>query len=278
MQKRNKKDIGTLMNIVGIIPARMGSTRFPGKPLAKIHGIPMIGHVYGQCKKSKILDDVYIATCDKEIVNYIDSIGATAIMTSNNHERASERVAESIEKIEIQRKENIDIVLMIQGDEPLVNTKMIDKAVLPLLENQSVSVVNIMQKILTDDDFEDRNTVKVVVDSKNFALYFSREAIPSRKMYPKEIQAFKQTGLIAFRRERLIEFSNIKPSKLEEIESVDMNRFLENGFKIKMVLDNSPTLGIDVPEHIKFVEENFKIEMDYNFIKIASRNIQKREK
>ena len=170
----------------------MASTRFPGKPLKKILGIPMIGHVYQRCKLSKVLDQVYVATCDSEIYDYIESIRGKAIMTANTHERAADRTAEALTNIEKLNDNEIDIVVMIQGDEPMIMPEMIELAVAPLINDQKVMVSNLMKKIESQKEWIDPNEVKVVVDINNNALYFSREPIPSSKKYQKKINAYKQ--------------------------------------------------------------------------------------
>lgn len=235
--------------IIGAIPARMASTRFPGKPMAKILGMPMIGHVYHRCKMSKMLDEVYVATCDKEIFDYITSIGGKAIMTRDTHERCSDRIAEAVKDI------NADIIVMVQGDEPMVFPEMIDMAVEPMLHDPSVKVVNLMGKIKTREEFEDPNEVKVVVDRNSDAIYFSREPIPSNKKYSGPYDALKQICIIPFTRECLYLFDKLEPTPLEIIESVDMNRFIEHGYKVRMVLSDSETYSVDTPEDLKFVEE-----------------------
>ena len=169
------------MNIIGIIPARMASSRLPNKPLAKIIGVPMIGHVYFRSKMCDILNDVYVATCDEQIEQYIKSIGGKSIMTSDKHERASDRTAEALLKIEKITGKTVDIVVMIQGDEPMVTPEMISAAVQPLIERSSLQITNLMENIETENEHNDPAEVKVVVDKDNNALYFSREPIPSRK-------------------------------------------------------------------------------------------------
>jgi 3-deoxy-manno-octulosonate cytidylyltransferase (CMP-KDO synthetase) len=246
------------MKIIGIIPARMGSSRFPGKPLANICGIPMLGHVYFRSRMAKVLDDVYVATCDEEIKEYIESIGSKAIMTSDKHERASDRAAEALLKIEKETGQRKDIVVMIQGDEPMVVPEMLDLAVQPMLKDKNVLVVNLMAPIWTLNEYEDPNEVKVVVDNNNYALYFSREPIPSRKKGAVEIPMLKQMGIIPFRRDFLIEFSRLEPTPLERVESVDMLRILEHGYKVKMVLTRFETHSVDTPEDLRFVEEQMK--------------------
>jgi len=242
------------MKVIGIIPARMASSRFPGKPLAKIHGIPMVGHVYFRSKMAKILDDVYIATCDKEIKEYTESINGKAIMTSDKHERASDRTAEAMLKIEKETEQKIDIVVLIQGDEPMLVPEMIEMAVKPMLKDESILVVNLMTPLKNVKEHEDPNEIKVVVDKDNFALYFSREPIPSRKKGAKEIPMLKQVCIIPFRRDFLLEFSRLEPTPLEKIESVDMLRILEYGYRVKMVESKYETYSVDTPEDLKRVE------------------------
>lgn len=238
------------MNIIGIIPARMSSTRFPGKPLAKINGIPMLEHVYLNCKKCKSLDAVYIATPDKEIKDYMEKGTAEVIMTSDKHERATDRVAEALQKIEQNTKKQIDIVVMIQGDEPMVTSQMIDEALQPLLHNQ-VQITNLMSFIKTKKETQDKNTIKVVVDKKDNALYFSRSQIP----YNPVGVGCKQVCVMAFNRNKLLQFSQLEPTFLEKLESVDMLRFVEHGIKVKMVETKTETHAVDVPSDIKIVEK-----------------------
>ena len=196
------------MKIIGIIPARMASTRFPGKPLAKINNIPMIGHVYMRSKMANILDEVYVATCDKEIYDYIESINGKAIMTADIHERASDRSAEALEIIEKTNNEKINIVVMIQGDEPMIVPEMIEAAIQPLVDDSTIDAVNLMADINSKEEWQDPNEVKVVVDNNNNALYFSREPIPSNKKYDGKISAYKQVCIIPFTREGLYELSD----------------------------------------------------------------------
>jgi len=245
-------------NIIGIIPARMASTRFPGKPLAKILGTPMIGHVYFRSKMCKILNEVYVATCDKKIADYIRSIGGKPVMTADTHERASDRTAEAMLKIENQTGMKIDIVVMIQGDEPMLYPEMIEEAVKPLLNNKEIQVVNLMALLKSVQEHEDPNEVKVVADQNSFALYFSREPIPSRKKGTKEVPMYKQVCIIPFRRNFLIKFNNLAPTPLEMVESIDMLRILEHGYKVKMVFTKFETYSVDTPEDLKKVENLMK--------------------
>lgn len=246
------------MNIIAIIPARMGSSRFPGKPLAKLAGLPMIGHVYKRTAMSKHLTETFVATCDQEIADYIHSIGGKAIMTSASHERCSDRTAEAMLKAEAMLGLKTDIVVMVQGDEPLVTPDMIDAAVGPMIRDNSVEVVNLMADIDDPADAEDPNEVKVVVDLHGNAVYFSREAIPSRRKGGVEVPYRKQVCIIPFRREGLLEFNALPPTPLEKMESVDMMRLVEHGKPVKMVPIHHHTVSVDVPADLLEAEAVLK--------------------
>jgi len=242
----------------------MASSRFPGKPLAKILGIPMVGHVYFRSEMSETLDEVYVATCDEEIANYVESIGGRAIMTSDSHERCTDRIVEATEKIIATTGSEVDIVVNIQGDEPMLFPEMIDEAVRPMLEDSSLVTTNLMATIKTREEHEDPNVVKVVVDRNNYALYFSREPIPSQKKGASQISMFKQVPIIPFRRDFLFKFTQLEPTPLEKIESIDMLRAIEHGYRVKMILTNYETYGVDTPENLRFVEERMKKDLLFN--------------
>ena len=246
------------MRIIGVIPARMDSSRFPGKPMATINGILMIGHVYLRSKMNKTLDEVYVATCDQEIKDYIESIGGKAIMTASTHERASDRTAEAMLIAEKETGNKTDIVVMIQGDEPMLYPEMIDEAIAPMLEKEGILVTNLMATIKTREEYEDANEVKVVVDKDSFALYFSREPIPSSKKGADNIIMLKQVCVIPFRRDFLIKFNLWEQTPLEIIESVDMLRVLEYGNKVKMVFTEYDTYSVDTKEDLEKVEKKMK--------------------
>lgn len=256
--------------IVGVIPARMGSTRFPGKPLAKIHDIPMIGHVYFRSKLCEILDEVYIATCDDEIKDYCNSISAKCIMTSDKHERASDRTAEAVITIENDTTEKVDIVVMIQGDEPLILPDMIKSAIEPMISDKEILVTNLYAELQTIEEFEDPNEVKVVIDQDGFALYFSREPIPSRKKGVNDVDMFKQVCVIPFQRDFLFKYLDLKPTPLEIAESVDMNRIIEHGYKVKMVRSDHNTLAVDTEKDLEEVSKLFEKD---SFIKLYSNRV-----
>lgn len=233
----------------------MASSRFPGKPLAKINGIPMVGHVYFRSKMSQVLDEVYIATCDNEIIHYAEGIGAKVVDTLDTHKRASDRTAEAMLKIEEIGRGEIDIVVMIQGDEPMVKPEMIDESVKPLQKDKTIQVVNLMAQMNSKQEYEDQNEVKVVVDKNNFALYFSRESIPSRKKGAGDVHMYKQICIIPFRRNFIVLFNNLISTPLERIESIDMLRFLEHGYKIKMVFTEFKTYSVDTIDDLNKVEK-----------------------
>lgn len=266
MNKSTLNPLSFNPNIIGIIPARMASTRFPGKPMKEIHGIPMIGHCYLRSKMSSILDEVYVATCDKVIFNYVESIGGKAVMTADTHERASDRTAEALLKIEESIGKKMDIVVMLQGDEPMIIPKMIEGAVQPLLDSKEIKISNLYAKINSIEEFEDANEVKVVVDKHEFAIYFSREPIPSRKKGVEDVPMLKQVCVIPFDRDFLIEYNSMEQTPLEIIESVDMLRIIENGMKVKMVFTEQNTLAVDTPNdllNVKKAMKNDKLILEY---------------
>jgi 3-deoxy-manno-octulosonate cytidylyltransferase (CMP-KDO synthetase) len=240
--------------ILALIPARMGSSRFPGKPMAKILNKPMIGHVYDNVKKNPLLTDVAVATCDDEIYNYILFIGGRAVMTSNKHKRASDRCAEALLKIEQIDKLKYDIVVMVQGDEPMVHPDMISEAVSPMLNDSEILLTNLLGKIENNEEFEDRNCIKVVCDLNSNALYFSREPIPTRSKLDV-IPMGKQICVIPFRRDFLIDYNALEPTPLEITESIDMMRVLEHGMNVRMVPTNYNTHAVDTDQDIIFVEK-----------------------
>ena len=200
------------MNCIAIIPARMGSSRFPGKPLADIHGVPMVGHVAFRTAMCETLSSTWIATCDQVVMDYAAAAGLGAVMTADTHVRCTTRTAE---------------------------------ALAPMLADPSVNVVNLMADLATEEEFEDPNEVKVVVDRNGDALYFSREPIPSRRKGTPHVPMKKQVCIIPFRRDYLLRFNEMEESPLEIIESVDMMRILEHGEKVRMVPVSERTLSVD---------------------------------
>ena len=239
--------------ILLLIPVRLGSSRFPGKPLKKIqNSVPMVEYIYKNIKNSKIIEDVYVATCDKKIHEFIlQKVKGKSVMTSKSHQRATDRCAEALIKIEKKQKKKYDIVIMLQGDEPLITKKMVEKGVKPLLKNNKVLVSNLVCEISSKKELEDQNCIKVVFDNDNNALYYSRSSIPYKKHQKK--YAYKQVCSIAFQKTFLQKYIKLQPTKLEKLESIDMLRILEHGFKIKLVKVRGNIQSVDTYADLKKV-------------------------
>jgi 3-deoxy-manno-octulosonate cytidylyltransferase (CMP-KDO synthetase) len=228
----------------------MGSSRYPGKPLTPILGRPMIEHVYKRSALCSLLDEVAVATPDEEIFAAVEAFGGRAVMTSPDHTRASDRVAEAAEET------GGDIVLNIQGDEPLIHPEMVELAVRAVADDRNVFCSNLIAKIGSDEELRDRNTIKVVRDNEGFALYFSREPIPTlRYAGAVPAQAYKQVCVIPFWAETLKRFLELPPTELELAESIDMLRILQHGYRVKLVESPYATHAVDVVEDVAVVEE-----------------------
>jgi 3-deoxy-manno-octulosonate cytidylyltransferase (CMP-KDO synthetase) len=245
-----------MARVVAVIPARMGSSRFPGKPLAPLLGRTMIEHVYARAALCDSLEAVYVATCDEEIRAAVEAFGGNCLLTSPSHERASDRVAEAARSFEA------DIVLMIQGDEPLVTPEMINASLSPLLSDPSVVCVNLVRRITKPKDYVDPNTIKVVANLRGDALYFSRATIPNaffaRLPEGATLSVFKQVCVIPFRRDFLREFARLPSTPLECAESIDMLRALEHGHSVRLVETDADTHAVDTPEDLRLVEDLMK--------------------
>lgn len=234
---------------VGVIPARMASTRFPGKPLAPIGGSPMLEHCFRGASASAMLDEVVIATCDQEIEVWAENAGIRAVMTSDAHLRATDRVVEASAAIDAEA------IVLIQGDEPMVTGAMVDAALGPVLDG-GAGCTNLMRRIDDEEDLLNPNTVKVVADLAGRALYFSRSPLPSPAQAGFEaLAAQKQVCVFGFRRDYLLEFSALAPTPLEVAESIDMLRYLEHGRAVHLVETRETTHAVDVPEDITLVEQ-----------------------
>ncbi len=245
--------------IVATIPARMGSSRLPGKVLKPILGMPMVGHCYHRTKLCEYFDDVYIATCDEEVRAYGESIGAKVVMTSDTHERAMDRTAEAIANIEKETGEEIDIVVQMQGDEPMVTKEMLDGAIEKMLSDESINIMNLVTPIVLKRDLEIPATLKVVTDLKGNMLYYSRNLIPhDTGKYDGEVPYLKTLGIHLFRKPFLYEFQAMAPTPLEIIESTDMLRILENGKKIMTYTTKTNICAVDTQADIEYVENLMK--------------------
>lgn len=238
------------MSALGFIPARMGSTRFPGKPLAPIAGRPMLEHCYRGAAQSDLLDDVLIATCDPEIETWAQSAGIGCVMTSDAHVRATDRVVEAA-----QQFPEAGAIVLIQGDEPMITGEMVDLALQPVLDGQA-GCTNLTKRIETLEEFESPNTIKVVHDLKGDTLYMSRAPVPSTAQAGFDgLPAFKQVCVFGFSRAMLLEFSELQPTPLEVAESIDMLRYLEHGRPVRLVETTVDTHAVDVPDDIRLVEQ-----------------------
>lgn len=251
------------MKITGVIPARFASTRFPGKPLTEINGKSMIRRVYEQSLKSKLIDRVLVATDDKRIYCHVRDFGGEAVLTSVKHNSGTDRINEAVKNI------TCDIAVNIQGDEPFIHPDNIDKAIEPLLKDRKLNVSTLAIKIREISEIKDPNTVKVIFDINNYAIYFSRGILPyDRKIIEQESGSiktekyFKHIGLYVYRKKFLGEFVKMKKSYLEEAEKLEQLRILENGEKIKVIVTNKNSLAVDTPEDLESLKIYFKKKSD----------------
>ncbi len=238
-------------NIVAVIPARYGSTRFPGKSLALIKGKPMIQWVYEGTKRSSLLDRVIVATDDDRILKTVVAFGGEAMMTSAAHATGTDRIAE------VARQIACDIVVNVQGDEPLISPSMIDEAVRPLIADPQIPLGTLAKRVTDPSEVSDLNVVKVVCDASGFALYFSRAPIPwdrdgwagrtSLNDLPMAGVHYKHIGLYVYRREFLLAFAGMPQTPLEEREKLEQLRALERGHRIRVVYTEHESFGVDIP-------------------------------
>ena len=237
-------------NVIGVIPARYGSSRFRGKVLAEIAGKPMIQWVYEQACKSQLLDQLIIAVDDERVLKCVEGFGGKAVMTEMDHQSGTDRIAEVVKKIDT------DIVVNIQGDQPLLDPKMIDETVQPLLEDSTLQMATLKIKI-GEEDYLDPAVVKVVADENDFALYFSRSLIPySRNKVA--VNVYEHVGLYVYRKDFLLIISEMPQSYLEKIEMLEQLRVLEKGYKIKVVETKSKHaagVSVDTQDDLARVEK-----------------------
>jgi len=239
--------------VIGVIPARFGSSRFPGKVLKEITGKPMIQWVYEQANKSLLLDELFVAVDNENVFKCVEGFGGKAVMTKPEHQSGTDRLAEALEKIDA------DIVVNIQGDQPLFDSNMIDEAVQPMLDDATIQMATLKTKI-GEEDYADPAVVKVVVDEDDFALYFSRSLIPySRDKV--EVEIFEHVGVYVYRKDFLFTISKLPQTYLEKIEMLEQLRVLEKGYKIKVIetkCDSISGISIDTPEDLVKVERIIK--------------------
>lgn len=214
----------------------------------------MIEHVFERVSGHPLIDEVVVATCDAEIFDHISAIGGRAVMTSDRHERASDRCAEALLAVEAELGHQFEIALMVQGDEPMITHQMLSEALEPMAADPSIKVLNLLGRIDTQEEFDDPNSIKVVVDRELRAVYMSRRPIPTRAV-PGQDDIFKQVCIIPFRRDFLIEYTELEPTPLEIHESIDMLRVIEHGMHVNM----APTIGfsqaVDTPADLAKVED-----------------------
>lgn len=233
--------------ITVVIPARMASSRYPGKPLASILGLPMVEHVRRRSLLAKGVDLVAVATCDEAIKAAVEAFGGRAVMTKDTHERCTDRVEEAMQTLPG------DIVAMVQGDEPLLNPEAISQVVQPLLDDPGLDVVNLLSPLESSADYANPNIVKAVCDRRGNVIYLTRAAVPHFR-HVTDVPVYRQTGIMAFRAAFLPVFSSLAETALEVAESIDMLRLLEHGVRIRGVVAGYITIGVDRPSDVELVE------------------------
>lgn len=251
--------------VLAVIPARWASSRFPGKPLANILGKPMVQWVSEQAQKASLVTEVVVATDDQRIFDAVFGFGGKAVMTSPDHQSGTDRSAE------VAKYSECDIVVNIQGDEPLIAPENIDLVIKPLLTSPDPPVSTLMIAIRNQNEMLDPNICKVVVDSKGRALYFTRAPVPyDRDSWPdgvlsikddgvnSEVLGYKHIGLYAYTKSFLLQFSNLKSSRLERLEKLEQLRVLENGYSIQVTETEQNSIGVDRPEDIDAVEQRVR--------------------
>ena len=245
------------MKVIGIIPARFASTRFPGKPLADINGKSMILRVYEQCLKSN-LDELVVATDDERIFDHVKSFKGTAVMTSSAHQNGTNRIAEAAKKMKLSAD---SIVVNIQGDEPFISPSDINLLV-DCFTDHTVEIATLIKKISSTETLMNPNSPKVVVNGKKQALYFSRAPIPhlkdlEMKNWLKEQDFFQHLGIYAFRYDVLEKIAKLSPSPLEQAESLEQLGWMENGFRIQTAETNTESIAVDTKEDLKRIHKKF---------------------
>jgi 3-deoxy-manno-octulosonate cytidylyltransferase (CMP-KDO synthetase) len=230
-----------------VIPARYGSTRFPGKVLAELCGKPMIQWVYEKAAAS-IADEVIIATDEPKVARAVEGFGGRAVMTSPNHPSGTDRISEAVQGLDC------DIIINVQGDEPLIPTSVIDGLIRKMQEDASIEMGTVAVPRLRSEMENDPNKVKVVFDDHNFALYFSRSMVPYLREGGKDAVTYLHWGIYAYRRETLDRFVRLPEGRLESCEKLEQLRALENGIRIYVMLSDLESIGVDTPEDLKRAE------------------------
>ena len=238
------------LHVIGVIPSRWGSTRFPGKPLHLIAGKPLVQHVWDQCQKCNHLDSVVIATDDERIEAACKSFGADVIMTSSDHPTGSDRIAEVLTKLPAATH-----AVNIQGDEPLIDPALIDSLAQLMRDDSSLEMATAASPLTEAKDIADPNIVKVVLNEASDALYFSRSPIPYQRTTPDELVIYRHIGLYAYRRDFLKKFLSWEPTLIEKTESLEQLRALSHGTRIQVSLTDHVAPGVDTPEQAAAIEQ-----------------------
>ena len=236
------------MKILCVIPARYASTRLPGKPLADIVGKPMIQHVYERSAQATIPQQVVVATDDEKVFQAVQQFGGKVVMTSSEHQTGTDRLAEVASKYA-----EVDVIINVQGDEPLIDPKLIDELAQEFLNDTALQMASVMS-IMDTEDYQNPNVVKVVTDLNNNALYFSRSLLPYPRVAGKA-NVYKHIGIYAYKKDFLLKFAKLEPTPLEQSESLEQLRALENGYKIKMIKTKAKFIGVDSIEDLQTVNE-----------------------
>jgi 3-deoxy-manno-octulosonate cytidylyltransferase (CMP-KDO synthetase) len=248
--------------IIAIIPARYGSTRFPGKSLVLIRDKPMIQWVYERTRLSRLVDRIIVATDDVRIMKAVSAFGGEAVMTSSSHATGTDRIAE------VARNVKCNIVVNVQGDEPLIHPDMVDTAISPLLIDPAVPMGTLCKQIINREEVFDPNVVKVVFDTQGFALYFSRAPIPWNRDRWAEKKSFsdmtldnaiyKHIGLYVYRRDFLLHYAGLQQTALEAVEKLEQLRALEHGHRIKVTTTEHESFGVDIPDDLSKILQRLK--------------------
>jgi 3-deoxy-manno-octulosonate cytidylyltransferase (CMP-KDO synthetase) len=239
------------MNIIGIVPARFGSTRFPGKPLADINGKSMIQRVFEQCIQASRLSRLVIATDDERIMTHVREFGGEAVITSPQHQSGTDRCAEVIEKI---GAEKWDAVINIQGDEPYIHPEQID-LLCSTFDDEKTGISTLVKKINSTDELFNHNNVKVILNLRKEAIYFSRSPVPYNRNFPEQewlkySTYYKHIGIYGYRTTTLLELSHLAKTNLEITESLEQLRWIENGYKIRAEVTSMESIAIDTPDDL----------------------------
>jgi 3-deoxy-manno-octulosonate cytidylyltransferase (CMP-KDO synthetase) len=245
------------MSVAAIIPARYASTRFPGKPLHPILGKTMIERVYRQVTLATSIDRIIVATDDRRIFQVVEAFGGEAVMTRPDHATGTDRLAEVAAGLQA------DLIVNIQGDEPLIDPEMIEAAIAPLKLDAGIPMGTLKTAIGSREEFLDPNVVKVVTDREGFALYFSRSPVPHcRDGGGSPLEAFKHIGLYVYKRDFLLKYASLPPTRLECLEKLEQLRALENGYRIRVVETDLISIGVDVPDDVARVEAHLRASPD----------------